>query len=337
MPHQEFDRKSRKIRSYRTSRGLSEASNTISDTDGGKRQLIISKAITLFAKFGYDNVRISDITNSIDIAKGTLYLYFKTKDDLLLECFGELNRLLQILENRDEIRNEKDLSQKNRNRWIGFAARYSEFGGLLNLLRTSCGSNDEVIRKKARDTYDLFIEPLRRDIKNAIEEGSVCDIDPELASYYLVGAAESLAFRLNIDNRYTITGIGKAVYRLNEKALAPDKSEERADKSEDDRIGMISDIGGTSTEVRRIRFAGDTFLAGKIGEGDISVDTSRISLLNVRQVNSKCHGYISATDGTYKEIELDGEAIISGESSFGTLRIPAKNVSSITFHPKTDG
>jgi AcrR family transcriptional regulator len=331
MPTYELKAKSRKARRRGTDGGLNENSGVNGRTDSNKRQMIISKAITMFANLGYDNVRISDITDSIDIAKGTLYLYFKTKKDLLLECFGELNRLLETLESREEIRNEKDIPVKNTYRWMGFAERYSDFGGILNVLRTACRSQDEEIRLRAMETYDIIIEPLRRDIKSAIENGAICNVDPEISSYYLLGAAESLAFLLETNKRYTIKEIGEMVYYFNRKTLALDISGEHPENPKNNIIGKISDKCGTTSEIRQIRFGENTFLSGKFGQGEIFIDPSKISRVDVNQVNSQWSGRVCALDGTCKEIELDGETVISGESALGTFRIPFKNVSSITF------
>jgi len=337
MPTYALEAKSRKARRSGTDGESNGSSDVNGRTDNNKRQMIIRKAITLFANLGYDHVRISDITDSIDIAKGTLYLYFKTKKDLLMECFGELNRSLEMLESREEIRNEKDIYVKNTYRWIGFAERYSDFGGILNVLRTACRSQDEEIRLRAMETYDVIIEPLRRDIKSAIENGTICNVDPEITSYYLLGAAESLAFLLETNKRYTIKEIGEMVYYFNRKTLAPDISGEHPEKPKNNIFGKISDKCGTTSEIRQIRFGGKTFLSGKFGQGEIFIDASKISRVDVKQVKSKWHGCVCAPDGSCREVELDGESILSGESAFGTFRIPIKNVSSITFDCEEEG
>jgi TetR/AcrR family fatty acid metabolism transcriptional regulator len=57
------------------------------DTD--KPQQIIDAAIRVFARHGYYNSRVSDIAKEAGIASGTIYLYFKTKDDILVTLFRE--------------------------------------------------------------------------------------------------------------------------------------------------------------------------------------------------------------------------------------------------------
>jgi TetR/AcrR family transcriptional regulator, fatty acid metabolism regulator protein len=43
----------------------------------------------VFARTGYYNSRVSDIAREAGIASGTIYLYFKTKDEILVTLFRE--------------------------------------------------------------------------------------------------------------------------------------------------------------------------------------------------------------------------------------------------------
>ena len=54
-----------------------------------KRTLITDAAIEVFAEKGYNQARISDIARKAGVADGTIYLYFKNKEDLLLSVFEE--------------------------------------------------------------------------------------------------------------------------------------------------------------------------------------------------------------------------------------------------------
>jgi AcrR family transcriptional regulator len=52
-----------------------------------KEKRIIEAAMSLFAKKGVTSTSIQDIANECGISKGSFYLYFKSKDALLLETF----------------------------------------------------------------------------------------------------------------------------------------------------------------------------------------------------------------------------------------------------------
>src|SRR5919109_3815896 len=57
--------------------------------DPHKPQQIIDAAVRVFARTGFYNSRVSDIAREAGIASGTIYLYFKTKDDILVTLFRE--------------------------------------------------------------------------------------------------------------------------------------------------------------------------------------------------------------------------------------------------------
>ncbi len=54
-----------------------------------KRTLITDAAVDVFAEKGFHQARISDIARRAGVADGTIYLYFKNKEDLLLSIFEE--------------------------------------------------------------------------------------------------------------------------------------------------------------------------------------------------------------------------------------------------------
>ena len=81
--------------------------------DPDKPQQIIDAAIRVFARNGYYNSRVSDIAREAGIASGTIYLYFKTKDEILVTLFREkMAAFVSAL--RKEIAGEPDAPAKLR-------------------------------------------------------------------------------------------------------------------------------------------------------------------------------------------------------------------------------
>ncbi len=56
---------------------------------GEKRIRIIEAAIKVFAEKGFHQARVTDIATQAGVADGTIYLYFRNKEDLLLTIFEE--------------------------------------------------------------------------------------------------------------------------------------------------------------------------------------------------------------------------------------------------------
>ncbi|MCB9677010.1 MAG: TetR/AcrR family transcriptional regulator [Alphaproteobacteria bacterium] len=72
-----------------------------------KRDLITEAAVDVFAEKGFHQARVSDIARRAGVADGTIYLYFKNKEDLLLSIFEEkmdvlLDGMREALEGVDD-------------------------------------------------------------------------------------------------------------------------------------------------------------------------------------------------------------------------------------------
>ena len=61
-------------------------------TPGPKRDAILRAAIDVFADRGFFSAQVADIARAAGVAAGTVYLYFKSKDDLLVSIFDRSMR-----------------------------------------------------------------------------------------------------------------------------------------------------------------------------------------------------------------------------------------------------
>src|SRR6186997_1225339 len=67
----------------RTARSI----NSVRPPTGDKREAILRAAIGVFAHNGYFNSKVADIAREAGIADGTVYLYFKSKEEILHSIF----------------------------------------------------------------------------------------------------------------------------------------------------------------------------------------------------------------------------------------------------------
>jgi len=58
--------------------------------EGDKRRQILDGAVGVFARKGYFNSRVSDIASAAGVADGTIYLYFKNKEDIVVSLFADV-------------------------------------------------------------------------------------------------------------------------------------------------------------------------------------------------------------------------------------------------------
>ena len=61
--------------------------NSVRVTGGDKREAILRAATRVFAHNGYFNSKVADIAREAGVADGTVYLYFKSKEEILHSIF----------------------------------------------------------------------------------------------------------------------------------------------------------------------------------------------------------------------------------------------------------
>jgi TetR/AcrR family fatty acid metabolism transcriptional regulator len=59
------------------------------NSTGDKRAMILRAATRVFARNGYFNSKVADIARSAKVADGTVYLYFKSKEEILHSIFDQ--------------------------------------------------------------------------------------------------------------------------------------------------------------------------------------------------------------------------------------------------------
>jgi TetR/AcrR family fatty acid metabolism transcriptional regulator len=57
-----------------------------------KREAILRAATDIFAERGFFNAQVADVARAAGVAAGTVYLYFRSKDDLLISIFERTMR-----------------------------------------------------------------------------------------------------------------------------------------------------------------------------------------------------------------------------------------------------
>jgi TetR/AcrR family fatty acid metabolism transcriptional regulator len=76
-----------------------------------KRERILEAAVKVFARKGYFGARVAEIAKKAGVADGTIYLYFRNKEDILVSLFDEV-MAEHIARARQELRSLPDAEGK---------------------------------------------------------------------------------------------------------------------------------------------------------------------------------------------------------------------------------
>jgi TetR/AcrR family fatty acid metabolism transcriptional regulator len=80
---------------------------------GDKREAILRAATRVFARNGYFNSKVADIASAAGVADGTVYLYFKSKEEILHSIFDR-SVDTAVADAREQLEKLKDPGEKLR-------------------------------------------------------------------------------------------------------------------------------------------------------------------------------------------------------------------------------
>ena len=179
--------------------------------DSERPRQIIDAAIRVFARAGYYNSRVADIAREAGIAAGTIYLYFKTKDEILVTLFRE-KMAAWVAFVRLEIAGERDPVAKLR-RLVALHFDVLEANpDLAEVLQVELRQGHKFFRGASAREVSSYFELIGGVLEEGIASGQIRkDIPVRLATKMLFGAMDQVA---------TSWVLGKRRSRLTEAADA---------------------------------------------------------------------------------------------------------------------
>src|SRR5213083_1490715 len=177
--------------------------------DPDKPQAIIDAAIRVFARNGYYNSRVSDIAREAGIASGTIYLYFKTKDDILVRLFREKMAEWVALV-RKEVAAEGDPLAKIRKIVALHFRKIEESPDLAEVVQVELRQGHKFFRGASAHEVSSYFTLIGGVLEAGIASGQIRgDLPVKLATKMLFGAMDQVA---------TSWVLGKRAYRLSDAA-----------------------------------------------------------------------------------------------------------------------
>ena len=179
--------------------------------DPDKPQQIIDAAIRVFARNGYYNSRVSDIAREAGIAAGTIYLYFKTKDEILVTLFRE-KMAGWVASVRREIAGEPDAVAKLRKLVALHFQVLEQHPDLAEVLQVELRQGHKFFRGASAHEVSAYFDLIGGVLDEGIAAGLIRhDLPVKVATKMLFGAMDQVA---------TSWVLGKRGYRLTDSADA---------------------------------------------------------------------------------------------------------------------
>lgn len=299
----------------------------MNDQSAEKKQQIIDKAIEFFSRNGIADTKIEDITKAVGIGKGTLYLYFNGKKDLLLHCIDRLTTFVIPNDTWLDIREETNYKLRFKKRLTAFLRAYPTFCGILNLVNQSLESNDPALSRKAGEAYHLLAGPLMKDLRWAINHGWVREVDENVIGFIMLGVGEALGNMLKIDPRYDVEEAAEITWDFMIGGIGSSsagKPEEAGSLYWD-----LGDRDGNTVRIRDLCCDGKSYLSGELGKGALQVPLHKIDSIELAGNDRTLAATVLMESGRAVRLAVDPDTSLTGETEFGRYEVGLKQVSRV--------
>ena len=188
---------------------------------GDKHPLILQAAIRVFARHGFFNSQVADVAREAGVAAGTVYLYFKSKDDLLASIFERTVREA-IAEGRAALASVEapiDRLRAIARRHLEMISRDRDLAVVFQVeLRHSTKHMEEF----SATMLGAYLGVIRGVIAEGQAAGAFrADISPTMAAKVLFGALDEMATNWMLSRRrYSLAAEADVVVDLIARGLA---------------------------------------------------------------------------------------------------------------------
>ncbi len=157
-----------------------------------KRDRILAAAERIFARHGFFAARVSEIAKDAGVADGTIYLYFKSKDDLLISLFE--SRMKQVNETLREAIADKPPIEQLRAFIRAYLRLIHDEPAAAEVLTIELRQSSKFMKEYDNVEFADFLRMLGGIISKGQESGVFDDTIPShIAARMLFGVLDELA------------------------------------------------------------------------------------------------------------------------------------------------
>ena len=177
------------------------ARKTSRNGTSGKRESILRAATHVFARNGYFNSKVADIAREADVADGTVYLYFKSKEEILHSIFDQ-NMAEAIASGRVLIEKLRDPGEKLRRIAMLHLERLGADRDLAVVFQVELRGSTKFMREFSAAGFAEYLGLLRKTFEDGQRSGVFRkDLNAKLVSKILFGALDEMATNWIISKR----------------------------------------------------------------------------------------------------------------------------------------
>lgn len=180
-----------------------------------KYRQIIDAAVIVIAENGYHQAQVSKIAKQAGVADGTIYLYFKNKEDILISLFQEkMGNFVEMAE--EKIVGTESAAEKLRTIVETHFQILSDDRHLAIVTQLELRQSNIDLRHKINEVLKGYLALIEQILMNGKENGEFSPtLDIRLARQMIFGTMDETAttWVMN-DQKYDITALAGPVHQL---------------------------------------------------------------------------------------------------------------------------
>ena len=150
------------------------------DVSDERKFQILNAAEDVFTKKGFSDARMDDIAEGTGLSKGTLYLYFKSKEELIIAI---LDRIFGDIFKQFETRKNAELNATQAI-WEFTEAAIRDYQKMLSMMPIAyeflaLGFRNTVVQKALKTYFKLYMDTLIPIIQRGIDSGEFRQVDAQ--------------------------------------------------------------------------------------------------------------------------------------------------------------
>jgi TetR/AcrR family fatty acid metabolism transcriptional regulator len=169
---------------------LRAATNRIEKNN--KYHLILEAAVKIFARQGFHQSTVAQIAKEAGVADGTIYLYFKNKDDILVQFFSF--RAKQVFESfREEVNQAETSYDKLRNLVRRHLAEFQRDRDGAVVYQVETHQSSRLAEAQIKEMSKMYRDLISEIIEQGQQEGTIRkDLYVGLVKRFIIGAVDEV-------------------------------------------------------------------------------------------------------------------------------------------------
>jgi len=136
---------------------------------GEMKKMITTAAMKMFLEDGYAKTSIRNIADSIEYSPGTIYLYYKDKDELLYEVQAQaFLQLLETFKAKAISKNPVERLEQLGKAYVSFALENPELYDLMFIIRAPMNVDEELHKDNGLATFNCLADCLQECMKKGL-------------------------------------------------------------------------------------------------------------------------------------------------------------------------